>query len=59
MSRDRCSRHAESLSGDLFELVVGGKLGRVDNRVSHDVGDNADPKTTYALLFNNLAVAVN
>lgn len=59
VSRNRIRRHAELLSGDLFELVVGSKFSGVHNRVSHHVGDNADPKTAYALLFYNLAVAVN
>jgi hypothetical protein len=57
--RNRIRRHPELLSGDLFELVVRSKFSSVHNRVSHHVGDNADPKTTYALLFYNLAVAVN
>jgi hypothetical protein len=35
--------HAQFLEGPLLELVVAGNLGRVDDGIPHDVGQEANP----------------
>ena len=56
--RDETVRHANAQS-HLFKLVVGGELGRVDDRVAHNVGTNSDPEAADTVLLNRLLIAVH
>ena len=56
--RSQVVGHADS-EGELFELIVGGKLCGIDNSVTHNIGADTDPETRDAILGNRLFVAVN
>lgn len=50
--------HAEVLSGELLVRIVRGQLSGVNDRVTHDVGEDSDPKTGNTISSDNLSVAI-
>jgi hypothetical protein len=46
------------LGSDLFVRIIRGELSGVDDRVTHDVGDYTDPKSSDTISSKNLLVAV-
>lgn len=57
MQRERVL-HSAGLNEELHGLIEGSELGGVDDRVSHDVGENADPKAANSISRKRLLVAV-
>lgn len=50
--------HAESLCEDLFVSIVRSKLSCVNDRVTHHIGDDSNPKTGKSISSEDLLVAV-
>ena len=54
-----CRIEAKSLSCDLLVLIVRSDFSSVDDRVPHNVWEEADPKTSDTFVGNDLFVAVH
>ena len=54
-----CRVESKSLSCDLLVLIVRSDFSCIDNRVPHDVWEEADPKTSDTFVGNDFFIAVH
>ena len=59
MGRGGVGIHTNILHCNLLELIIRGQLCCIDDRVSHDVGNDTDPQSEEASGVNNFLVAVH
>ena len=59
MSRGGIGIHTNILHCNLLELIIGGKLCSINDRISHDVWNNTNPQSEKAGGVNNFFVAIH